>query len=43
MSDYKSCERCGDQVLAGDVLYIENTGQEVCEYCYDYIMEENDE
>ena len=40
MSDYKSCDRCSNKVLAGDIRCVNATGEEVCEYCYDSVLEE---
>jgi len=40
MSDYKSCDECGDRVWSGDIHYIDRTGQEVCEYCLDSINDD---
>jgi formylmethanofuran dehydrogenase subunit E len=40
MSDYKPCDRCREKVLAGDIRYAEQTGEELCEYCYDSYLEE---
>ena len=41
--DYKICEDCGAKILSGDVRYCENSGKEVCEYCYDSYLESGEE
>ena len=43
MADYKSCDRCGDKVLSGDIRYGEQTGEELCEYCYDSYREDHED
>ena len=39
--EYTNCDDCGTDVLKGDIRHCES-GDEVCEYCYDSHVEVND-